>query len=83
MLNSNQITNRYFSWSSSINLTINRNKLLSFPGLEKSSYSNTYVEGQSLSVYKTYNYLNVDPTTGEYTVEDIDKDGNFSFPNDF
>ncbi len=53
-----------FSWSSSFNLTIPENKLISYPGLATSSYVNHYEIGQSLFISKVYDYLGVDPQTG-------------------
>lgn len=64
-----------FSWSTSANLTIARNKLLKFPGIETSPYASTYIVGQSLSVARGYRFIGVNPTTGIYDFEDIDKDG--------
>lgn len=64
-----------FSWESSFNLTIPRNKLISFPGLSASSYANTYVEGEPLSVIKGFKFLGVNPETGVYTFEDVNNDG--------
>ncbi|HYM95319.1 MAG TPA: hypothetical protein VET23_14365, partial [Chitinophagaceae bacterium] len=56
-------------WTSSFNLTFPKNKLLSFPGLESSSYS-TLVIGQPLSVYGGFHFLGVDPQTGLYSYAD-------------
>jgi len=64
-----------FSWTTSINFTSNRNKLLAFPGLSTSSYSNTYFTGKSVSTRKLYKYLGVDPNTGLYKFEDVDGNG--------
>lgn len=66
---------RSFSWISSFNLTLPKNKLISFPGLSTSSYANTYVEGQPLSVLRGFRYLGVNPETGIYTFEDVNGDG--------
>lgn len=63
------------NWNMSFNISIPRNKLVSYPGLEQSSYSNTYVVGQPLSIRKLYNYLGIDPQTGIYQFEDVNKDG--------
>ena len=62
-------------WTSSFNSTLPRNKLVSFPSLELSSYANAYVVGKSLSIKKVYHYLGVDPATGIYLFEDINHDG--------
>ncbi|MGZ3973691.1 MAG: SusC/RagA family TonB-linked outer membrane protein [Flavisolibacter sp.] len=67
-----------FSWNSSANLTIPRNKLLRFPGLASSSYATSYALGRPLSVLIGYHYLGVDPVTGLYLFEDVNKDGNLN-----
>jgi TonB-linked SusC/RagA family outer membrane protein len=64
-----------FEWTSSINFSASRNKLISFPNLESSTYRNTYVVGQPLNIVKTYHFLGVDPQTGIYTFEDVNGDG--------
>lgn len=69
------ISTKDFSWTSSINMTIPRNKLLAFPGIANSSYFYKYVIGQSLNVLYKYRYLGVDPSTGLYHFKDINKDG--------
>ncbi|MDX6187820.1 SusC/RagA family TonB-linked outer membrane protein [Flavobacterium sp. Fl-318] len=64
-----------FNWTSSFNLTIARNKLLSFPDLQGSTYENQFVIGQPLNIKKVYHYTGIDPTTGIYQFEDFNKDG--------
>jgi TonB-linked SusC/RagA family outer membrane protein len=64
-----------FTWSTDINLTIARNKLLSFPGLQGSSLKNTYVVGQPLNIRKMYQYTGIDPETGLYQFKDFNGDG--------
>jgi TonB-linked SusC/RagA family outer membrane protein len=64
-----------FNWTSSFNLTISQNKLLSFPDLEGSTYENQYVIGQPLNIKKVYHYTGIDPTTGIYQFEDFNSDG--------
>jgi len=71
-----------FQWSSSINLSIPKNKLISFPNLASSPYANTYEVGKSLYIRKSYHYTGVDPTTGIYTFEDVNHDGMISYPED-
>ncbi len=48
------IVNPNFDWSTSINLTIPRNKLVEFPGLEQSTYANQFVIGQPLMLYAVF-----------------------------
>lgn len=51
-------------WHSSFNMTIPKNKLVSFPNIQNSSYSSTLFIGQPLSVVENYHLLGVDPATG-------------------
>ncbi|MDR6941358.1 SusC/RagA family TonB-linked outer membrane protein [Mucilaginibacter pocheonensis] len=60
------IKTRDFSWSTSANLTIPKNKLLSFPGLAQSVYASKYVVGQPITILKVYHELGVNPQTGIY-----------------
>lgn len=77
-LNTINIKTKSWSWNSSFNLTIPKNELVSFPGLENSTYSDIYVIGQPLGVIKGLHYLGVDPQTGVYTFEDKNGDGLFN-----
>ncbi|WP_312788869.1 SusC/RagA family TonB-linked outer membrane protein [Sphingobacterium sp.] len=77
-INTNQINKPDFSWSTSLNLTIPRNKLLAFPGLESSNFVNTLVIGEPLSIQKGLVYKGIDPLKGIYTFEDKDGDGVFT-----
>ena len=58
------IKSKNFSWSTTINLTIPRNKLVSFPGLASSPYAGTFIEGQSISILHVYHLIGVNDTTG-------------------
>jgi hypothetical protein len=51
---------------------------VSFPGLKTSTYANTYIIGQSVNARKVYEYLGVDPLTGEYQFLDVDNNGSFN-----
>jgi hypothetical protein len=73
LINTINIKKDGFSWSSSFNLTIPQNKVVSFPDIAASSYAsgtNGVIVGQPLGVIKTYNYLGVDPGTGNYVFKD-------------
>jgi TonB-linked SusC/RagA family outer membrane protein len=71
-----------FNWTTNINFTIAKNKLLEFPDLENSTYASQYVIGQSLSIQKVYHFTGVDPQTGVYTFEDVNGDGLLSGTED-
>ncbi len=73
---------RDFNWTTNFNLTFASNKLLKFPGLESSTYSQQYRLGEPLNIKLLYQSKGVDPQTGIYTFEDLNKDGRISFPED-
>lgn len=75
-LNTTNIEQKDFSWKSSINVTIPRNKLISFPDLERSSYANEYIVGQPLSVINLYRVKKI--VNGLVEIEDVDGDGTIS-----
>ena len=63
------INSKNFRWVTSVNLTLNRNKLISgTPGLNSSILQKV---GHSLSSSFVYHFQGVDPTTGIYQVSDI------------
>jgi TonB-linked SusC/RagA family outer membrane protein len=82
-LTTKNIQSKAFTWTTTANLTIPHNKLVSFPGLATSNYFGTVVEGQSLTVIRRFKYLGVDPATGVYNFEDVDKDGMLTGAKDF
>lgn len=63
-VSSTNIKTKRFSWSTSFNITIQKNVLLSFPGIDQSPYVGTYLVGQSLNVLQRVRYLGVNDTTG-------------------
>tara|TARA_R110002050_G_scaffold30192_4_gene77148 strand:- start:4318 stop:7539 length:3222 start_codon:yes stop_codon:yes gene_type:complete len=77
-LATNNINSENFSWNTSINLTIPKNKLIDFPNLEQSSYAYTYRIGSSLNSTFLYKSLGVNPETGLFEVEDVNGDGSYN-----
>ncbi|TEB40523.1 SusC/RagA family TonB-linked outer membrane protein, partial [Flavobacterium circumlabens] len=71
-----------FDWTTSFNISASRNKLLSFPDLEGSTYQNQYVIGRALNIRKVYHYTGLDPASGLYTFQDVNGDGSLSAPED-
>lgn len=57
---------KYFKWSTNLNFTVPRNKLLSFDKLEESSYANFLFVGKPITVEKKFHLIGVDPSTGAY-----------------
>tara|TARA_R110002111_G_scaffold1939_3_gene13109 strand:- start:86 stop:3136 length:3051 start_codon:yes stop_codon:yes gene_type:complete len=76
------LSNNSFKWISSLNLSIPKNKLLAFDGLESSTYANSYVIGEPITIDKVYEFTGIDPDTGVYTFKDFDEDGVVTNPND-
>lgn len=72
LLNTQNIRGKRFQWSTSLNLSVPRNKLVRYDDLASSSYANTLVVGRSLSIWKTVKYLGVNPQTGRYNFERAD-----------
>lgn len=70
IINAKQVT-----WTSSINVSFNQNRLLEFPRLSNSSYVNTYFIGKPIGTRRLYRYLGVDPGTGLYSFDDVDRNG--------
>jgi TonB-linked SusC/RagA family outer membrane protein len=74
VINTTNINNKDFKWSTSFNLTVPRNKWISFPNLENTPYANQVFIGKSVFVKPQYRYTGIDPLTGVYTYADVNKD---------
>lgn len=75
VLQSQLINKSEWSWSASFNITFPKDRLLDFPNLETSAYSQFFEIGKSTSLRKLYQYNGIDQATGLYTFEDFNKDG--------
>lgn len=71
------VQHKTLRWSTSFNLTIPENKLLSFKDLENSSYANTYVVGKSLNLRSAFQSTGI--VDGIATVADLNSDGVITF----
>jgi TonB-linked SusC/RagA family outer membrane protein len=67
-----------FKIRTSVNMSIPENKLVAFPGIELSSYANTYIVGRDLSVTRRYEYVGLDDD-GIFQIRDVNGDGRFDF----
>ncbi|OYX28893.1 MAG: SusC/RagA family protein [Flavobacteriales bacterium 32-35-8] len=74
-LQSVNIQTKQFTWSTTFNFTVAKNRLVSFPGLETSTFANRYIIGKPLRITKLYHALGVDPETGIYQFEDYSGNG--------
>lgn len=74
-INSVNYQNAKFRWTSTFNISIPKNKLVAFDGLESSTFSQRLIVGKPISIIKLYHALGVDPETGLYQFEDYNGDG--------
>lgn len=65
------------------NLSLPKNKLLSYPGLASSSFAHTYVVGEDINIRKALRYVGSDVQTGVPRYEDVNGDGVISLPEDY
>lgn len=76
-LGTTNIRTKNFNWSTSFNISTNSNKLVSFPGIEFTSYYSQYVIGNPLSSRYLYNFTGVNDA-GIAQFEDLNGDGRIS-----
>ncbi|MGS2763126.1 SusC/RagA family TonB-linked outer membrane protein [Sinomicrobium sp. M5D2P9] len=72
MLRGEPVRQADFGWNISFNLSVNRNKLVVFPGIEDSPYAKIYQVGAPLSILRLYTSLGVDTETGVHQLLDVD-----------
>lgn len=78
-LNTTTLERNNFSWSTFLNISVPRNKLVAYPDLENSAYAQTYIVGEPLTARRFYQYTGVDPQTGLYTIADADNNGTYNY----
>ncbi|RDI11245.1 SusC/RagA family TonB-linked outer membrane protein [Flavobacterium sp. AG291] len=76
------VQKKHFGWNANLNVSLPKTKLLSFPGLESSTYRNQYIIGEPLDIIQAYNYEGVDTETGLYRFTDFDGDGTITANGD-
>lgn len=81
-LNTLNLNSGKWKWATAFNLTIPKNELVEFPNLANSTYANSYVIGEPITIMKLLHFTGVDPQTGVYTFEDSNGDGKISTPED-
>jgi TonB-linked SusC/RagA family outer membrane protein len=78
-----KILDKTVKLKANFNITFSENILRSFPGLQTSNYSNRYIEGKPINLSFGYQFLGVDPTSGVYMFEDVNKDGILNSTGDY
>lgn len=81
-LNTVNIHSGSFTWKTSVNFTLPRNKLIRFDEIEKSPYATTFAVGKSLNIAYRYSYAGIDPDTGLYSFDDKNGNGSLSLSTD-
>lgn len=69
-ISSVNIKTKNFTWKTSVNATIPKNKLVKFPNLEGSSYAYNYRIGQSVHSVIGYKFLRLDSTGNPVYLQD-------------
>jgi TonB-linked SusC/RagA family outer membrane protein len=75
VLQGRPFTGSNWRWNISFNLSVPRNKLVRFDGIENSPYANDFKVGQPLSIQWLYMFNGVNPQTGLFEFADQNKDG--------
>jgi TonB-linked SusC/RagA family outer membrane protein len=78
-LSTTNISTKTVTWTTSLNVTLNRNKLVSFNDIANSSYATTYTVGKSVDAPMIYHFTGVDPQTGTPQIADLNKDGSVGY----
>jgi len=81
-VNTINIRSNVFKWTTSVNLTVPSNKIVSFPDINESGYGSIYVVGKSLFIKKVDHWTGVNPQTGLYSFATKNANGNPSTPQD-
>ncbi len=82
-LNTINIKTKDFSWNTLLTFSNSKNKLISFPGLENSLFSTSFVVGQPTTLVRATKVTGVDPLTGNYTYLTVNSNGVPSYPQDY
>lgn len=69
------LTKKTFAWTTSAMVTVPRNKLVAYPGIETSPNANLWEVGKPLATTKKFHFIGVDPLTGNYQFEDLNGNG--------
>lgn len=70
------IERKNLGWSIKATFSMNRNKLVSYPNISQSPFSNSLVIGKPLNIQRVLHFTGIDPQNGSFTFEDLNHDGN-------
>lgn len=80
-VNSRNINLSDFSWRTTVNFAFSKNKLLSFPGIERTSYFSSLTVGESITLQRGYVFDGL-TNTGVPRYKDLNGDGSISATDD-
>jgi TonB-linked SusC/RagA family outer membrane protein len=69
-INASIVKNQTFTWTTNLNFTLPKNKLVKFPNLATSTYASSLVIGQPITIQKIYHFVGVNSLTGIYEFQD-------------
>lgn len=78
-LSSQNVKNKTFNWTTGFNISLNRNKLLEFPDIERTSYYSRYQVGRPLNSLYALQYTGFNPQTGLPAFADLNGNGTINF----
>lgn len=81
-LNTINIRGNDFNWTTALNFSFTKNKLLKYPGLEKTALAYKYFIGQPLNVTTGFHFTGVDPQTGVPKFTDLNGNNSIDDPDD-
>jgi TonB-linked SusC/RagA family outer membrane protein len=81
-LSTTNIKAKNFKWATSLNLTIQRNKILSITNPAQLFNSSSYIIGQPINVTLLYHFTGINPQTGAPAYQDLNGDGAITFAGD-
>jgi TonB-linked SusC/RagA family outer membrane protein len=76
-LNTINIDSKSFTWRTSLNAAFSKNKLLSFPGIQNTSYAQSYFVGKSITSVQGFVFNGLS-NTGIPTYKDLNGDGSIT-----
>ncbi len=81
-LNTTNVQSKSFRWVTSLNLTIQRNVILSINDPSKLFSPTNYIVGQPVNVARLYHFTGINSTTGVPTYQDMNGDGAITYAGD-
>jgi TonB-linked SusC/RagA family outer membrane protein len=69
------INTEHVNWTTSVNASVPRNKLVEFPNIEETPYNTIYKVGEPLSIQRIYKWNGINPQSGLHEILDLNENG--------